>query len=349
MAESNLEKAARRMQPLAQAIQQASQAFMTMKQLGRALKDILPECSAVGESPNARIRQAEFLRISELLVYCGKPAWSFRPRIFAIAWMMDCPEMMEEIVENNLSDHSLPFKERNLPYYLKDKESQKRFLEVQDMVLDPEARDLEEWGSGKHINFPRNADDYFRSVATLGSGSHGHVDKVYSQLGNRIYARKRIQRGHTFKQDGQKLRNFQNELRVLQKLHHPHLIKFVGSYTDPDWVGLIMWPVAKSNLQTYLEIANPDTSAAELRSFFGCLAEAVTYLHKENIRHKDIKPANILVDQGKIWITDFGISKDWSDDTGSTTDTPFRYILKTPWYASPEVMDASVSITHDYL
>ena len=88
------------------------------------------------------------------------------------------------------------------------------------------------------------------------------------------------------------------------------------------------------DLSTYLIRA--DTSRhGELRTFFGCLARALEFLHEQKVRHKDIKPSNILVHHGKILFTDFGLSFDFTDAEGSTT-VSMVYGL-TPRYCAPEV------------
>jgi serine/threonine protein kinase len=57
------------------------------------------------------------------------------------------------------------------------------------------------------------------------------------------------------------------------------------------YVGIVMSPVADWNLADFLDrehISSDDRSF--LRTFYGCLAVALRYLHENRIRHKDIKP-----------------------------------------------------------
>ncbi|KAH6881642.1 kinase-like domain-containing protein [Alternaria rosae] len=51
----------------------------------------------------------------------------------------------------------------------------------------------------------------------------------------------------------------------------------------------------------------------------GCIAEAVAHLHLHKIRHKDLKPSQILLSPNGLWLTDFGWSVDMSEMDNSVT------------------------------
>jgi serine/threonine protein kinase len=108
------------------------------------------------------------------------------------------------------------------------------------------------------------------------------------------------------------------------------------SYTDPDYVGLLITPVAECDLKTFLA-RRPVQQFFVLQNAFGCLTAALQYLHEHRCRHKDIKPANILIHNESVVLTDFGISRDWlTDENGTTIGNSGSY---TPAYAAPEVVD----------
>jgi serine/threonine protein kinase len=101
---------------------------------------------------------------------------------------------------------------------------------------------------------------------------------------------------------------------------------------------LIMSPVAEYDLSYFLKQAQTSRdNISSLRTFFGCLATAVSYLYGKRIRHKDIKPSNILVNDGTVLLTDFGLSRD-CNHTRSTTEGP---TARTAKYCAPEVADDS--------
>jgi serine/threonine protein kinase len=137
-----------------------------------------------------------------------------------------------------------------------------------------------------------------------------------------------------FQKDKKVLKDFENELHHLRKLYHHHIVQLVGSYTDPFFVGLIMSPIAEGNLKQYL---NGPFEPSLVRTFFGCLTTAIRFLHESRVRHKDIKPENVLVNRGKVLLTDFGISRDWTDVGHSTTTGPTPMSKR---YCAPEVGDS---------
>ncbi|KAF2728959.1 kinase-like protein, partial [Polyplosphaeria fusca] len=105
------------------------------------------------------------------------------------------------------------------------------------------------------------------------------------------------------------------------------------------YIGMLMEPVAECNLGRFLDrIRKLDQdNENKIAGFFGCLATAIAVLHAQfNIRHKDIKPENILIKGDNILLTDFGMALDWSG-TGHTTTS--QELLKTPKYAAPETSE----------
>jgi len=96
-----------------------------------------------------------------------------------------------------------------------------------------------------------------------------------------------------------------------------------------------MSPVADSDLKAFYSlVANDPGRLKILGSFFGCLTSALAYLHNKQIRHRGIKPENILVKGDKVYLTDFGISLDWESLSRSTTTDDSG---KTLLYCAPEV------------
>lgn len=76
----------------------------------------------------------------------------------------------------------------------------------------------------------------------------------------------------------------------------------------PEEIGL-MSPFSDCSLEAYYGLAAGHADRLSLlSSFFGCLASAVAYLHAQKIRHRDIKPQNIIVREDEVFLADFGIA-----------------------------------------
>lgn len=105
-------------------------------------------------------------------------------------------------------------------------------------------------------------------------------------------------------------------------------------------LGIAMYPAGLCDLSEYMEKID-DNRRHQMFRFFGCLSQAVSYLHSQKIRlkHKDIKPANIIVDSfNQPLLTDFGISKHYRAGEASKSD---GWTYKTDKYACPQSTDES--------
>jgi hypothetical protein len=296
------------------------------------------------------IRDAAIPEISQLLVDYGRAEWSLRPRTFAILWILEIPEKIEAFIAEGRTDHYLPYNEGNLPDFIKGSKLRDKFLRLQGIVRCRQEDVAELERGGKHLHLPNNAGTYFHSVQSLGQGKFAKVDKVRSWQTAQIYARKRILRGDSVLVDRGQLMAFEKELKSLKTLSHHHVVKLVGSYTDSTSLGIIMSPVADMDLRDYLDSTVVDANHRKrmLRSFFGCLASALSYIHGKNIRHKDIKPNNVLVKGDQVLLSDFGTSRICLDGHFTTNGESLE---GTPRYWAPEVGDGAVSILsyHSFL
>lgn len=288
-------------------------------------------------TPTTRFSETDLREISDVLQRVGRGTWSRIPRIYAVLRLLDQLDVIDSFLTRSISDIYFPFTHQTLPQSLNPSVANE-FLQVQRVVLSS-ALDLER-ESGRHRHFSSTNDVPFIKVEDLGKGAYGYVDRVISTISYKEYARKLIPRGRTFQRDKKILQDFERELGTLKKLsHHRHIVQLIGSYTDPRFVGIVMSPVAECDLKEFLDncaLDDRSSSKSFIRSFFGCLTSALSYLHDNTIRHKDMKPQNVLVSQHTVFLTDFGISLDWSEVGQSTTTGPTP---RTARYCAPEVSD----------
>jgi serine/threonine protein kinase len=279
---------------------------------------------------------SDVMEISNLLKQT-RGTWSRVPRLYIVLRIIGQLHRLDDFIDLGFTDYWFPLKSKSLPDFLGPTDKA-NFVHAQSLVL-TQASDLENGEIGRHRNFDSKESIPFESRGDLGHGAFGGVDKVVSLVSRKIYARKLIYRRalFPFPRAAQTMAAYVSELEILKRLKHRHAVELVGSYTDQSTLGLIMTPVADCNLAEYIMLAgSPDAvnRKSHLRNFFGCLTTALEYLHDSKIRHKDIKPQNILIKRHNVLLTDFGLARDLVDASGGTTEgaTPL-----TPKYCAPEV------------
>jgi len=183
-------------------------------------------------------------------------------------------------------------------------------------------------------------------VKNLGHGASAIVEMVRDVTNGQTYARKVFRNIYARNLEEAKVA-FRNELRVMRRLKsHHHIIQVFATYIAQRELALILTPVADTgDLATFIQSyrdSDPldperERKAATLWKAYGCLASGLAFIYKQTIRHKDIKPKNILIHQGNVLFTDFGISVDFSEHGRSTTTGhPQSFTRK---YCAPEVAD----------
>ena len=286
------------------------------------------------QSFEQKYTEQDIERISTLLRSLDDGAWSNIPRLYIVLRRIDLLELRDHFVSKRITDANFPLSDSSLPSIMEPSQ-RSAFLQMQRCVL-TDATQAGKCELGEHAHFADPEQVPFRMETILGTGGFAQVEKVVSTITFRQYARKLFHR-RTFGRFQDSLVDFVNELNALKRVRHQHIVEIVGSYTDPRYAALIMSPVADCDLSDFLKMATSLRNMSLLRTFFGCLATAVSHLHSVRIRHKDIKPHNVLVKDGTVLLTDFGISRD-CNNTRSTTEGP---TTRTQKYCAPEVADES--------
>jgi hypothetical protein len=167
----------------------------------------------------------------------GHDSWSRIPRVYATLAIIEELSLIEKFIEEDISDAWFPFTHRTLPSFMKDQTTRNKFIEVQELVL---TKGLElEKEEGTHRHFATTEDIPLTKLAELGRGGFGFVERVRSTISYKEYARKLLPRKSNFRQNKSVLRDFEKELANLKKVSHIHVVKLVGSYTDPRYVSTI--------------------------------------------------------------------------------------------------------------
>ncbi|KAF2264809.1 kinase-like protein [Lojkania enalia] len=259
------------------------------------------------------------------------------PRIAYILFAINRRDALNSFMDHEVSDLWIPIPKQTLRYFLKDSESEKRFLEVQKTLISHEWRGNQ---TPAPHQFFEDGEEVIRSEVTLGEGGFGMVERVTlsTNLNPTVCVRKRIGRVKQLNTQKQVMKAFTREVNVMRRVSHRHCVEFLGSYTDYDALAIFLSPVADMDLATHLNNGEVDIwDSFRLRQWISCLCNAMFYLHDRKIQHEDLKPQNILIHGVDILLTDFGFSLDFSEDSVSTTvGRPSHWTAR---YSAPEIID----------
>jgi serine/threonine protein kinase len=127
-------------------------------------------------------------------------------------------------------------------------------------------------------------------------------------------------------EDDRNIDRFKRESEILKNLSHKNIVRFLdaGHWNDTHYI--VMDYIAGK------QIGSESTEAKALIGLLCDIVDSLSYLHSQGIVHRDVKPSNILVSDGKATLVDFGIAKVQNKDTISKAGT----ILGTLQYMAPE-------------
>ncbi len=125
---------------------------------------------------------------------------------------------------------------------------------------------------------------------------------------------------------------FQQEAKTAAKLDHPNIIPIYRVESEAGLVYFVMKYVTGRSLEQLLEDGPLPINLA--RRVLREAALALGHAHQRRIVHRDVKPANIMMEaDGRVMLTDFGISKAVQ---GASQLTGTGTIIGTPHYMAPE-------------
>ena len=130
------------------------------------------------------------------------------------------------------------------------------------------------------------------------------------------------------------LDGWRTEVQALQKLHHPNIIRLMGSVYHPN-------PLTFCLVLEYCDAGDLDTAMQRVtpRNFVPhvsmSMAKGMAYLHGRGIIHRDIKPLNVLLNgnvnsgQFDVKVTDFGVATECGTAGLRTAETgTYRWMVR---------------------
>ena len=185
-------------------------------------------------------------------------------------------------------------------------------------------------------------------MSKLGEGTFGEVHKAESRETGEIVAMKKIIM--QYEKDGFPVTALR-EIKLLKMLSHPNILKLEEMVMDKPREGkkkatvYMVTPYMDHDLAGLLENPSVRFTESNLKCYMIQLLKGVAYLHKSKILHRDIKAANLLINnEGLLQIADFGLARPYDDPppqpgrgNGEAT-RGYTTVVVTRWYRPPELL-----------
>ncbi|MCL6612350.1 MAG: Stk1 family PASTA domain-containing Ser/Thr kinase [Peptococcaceae bacterium] len=170
----------------------------------------------------------------------------------------------------------------------------------------------------------------YQILEQLGGGGMAIVYKGRDNILNRLVTIKLLRSEYTSDEDF--VRRFRREAQSVASLSHPNIVSIYDVGRENDMHYLVMEYVEGEDLRSIIKREGPLDPERAVR-IARQVCDALDHAHENNIVHRDVKPHNILITRtGRAKLTDFGIAREASAATVTTTDT----IIGSVHYLSPE-------------
>ena len=174
-------------------------------------------------------------------------------------------------------------------------------------------------------------DDIYRITGRLGSGGMAEVYEASDFVSKRFVAIKILK--EELCDDKAQLSRFNNEAKLCAIMSHPNIIKVYnrGEYEGRPYLAyeLMKGKTLNEKLSYLTHFSLRESCLIMLQ-----LCDAIGYIHKHEVIHRDIKPDNVFyLADGTVKVSDFGISYDMQDDTSNTK----KEVVGSVHYMAPEI------------
>lgn len=178
--------------------------------------------------------------------------------------------------------------------------------------------------------------------ALIGAGSFGSVVLGMNAKNGLLMAVKQVELPSGQSQNDQKKKRMldalEGEIELLKTLQHDNIVQYLDSYADGEHLNIFLEYVPGGSVVALLR----NYGAFEeplVRNFVRQILQGLSFLHNKGIVHRDIKGANILVDNKScIKISDFGISKKVESDLLANARAHRPSLQGSVFWMAPEVV-----------
>lgn len=189
----------------------------------------------------------------------------------------------------------------------------------------------------------------FRAASFVARGGMGFVLKGHNETDSSPVAIKLLPAA---RRDTASQERFQREIELLTQIHHPNVVRLLGSGSEAGYQFLVMEWIEGETLKDKITQSFAATCLVtfdESRPWFKQICAGLMALHRKGIVHRDLKPSNVLIDNNSVArIVDLGIAKPMSETDRSLTTTgsaPGTFVYMAPeQHVAPDTIDERADI-----
>ncbi|KAI7739681.1 hypothetical protein M8C21_020548 [Ambrosia artemisiifolia] len=190
--------------------------------------------------------------------------------------------------------------------------------------------------SNGHVKIPTDGTDVWEIDAKLlafenkvASGTFGDLYKgtyCSQEVAIKVLKPERI--------DADMLREFSQEVFIMRKIRHKNVVQFIGACTEPTKLCIVTEFMARGSIYNFLHKQNGSFKLPLLLKIAIDISKGMSYLHQNNIIHRDLKTANLLMDEYEVVkVADFGVARVQTQSGVMTAETgTYRWM-------APEVIE----------
>ncbi|KAK3413730.1 serine/threonine-protein kinase STY8 isoform X1 [Eucalyptus grandis] len=130
------------------------------------------------------------------------------------------------------------------------------------------------------------------------------------------------------------LSDFAQEIYIMRKIRHKNVVQFIGACTRPPNLYIVTEFMSKGSIYDFLHKQNGAVKLPSLLKVAIDVSKGMNYLHQNNIIHRDLKTANLLMDENEVVkVADFGVARVQAETGVMTAETgTYRWM-------APEVIE----------
>jgi serine/threonine-protein kinase len=172
---------------------------------------------------------------------------------------------------------------------------------------------------------------------TIGQGGMSDVYRAFDPQLNRHVALKVL--APALGRNVDFTERFIRESQAAAQLNHPHVVPIFEAGNDGDTLFIAMQLVRGVDLKSYIATKGP-LRADEISSVISQAAQALDHAHQRGLLHRDVKPANLLIEERgealHVFLSDFGLTKSLGTDSRITHTGE---LVGSVHYVSPEHLE----------